>query len=1116
MNRSNRAYSKKRMSLAIAAAFSLSTAAFASASDERVQLDIKSQQATPALLELSKKTGSLIVVEPGVGSGFSLPAINGELSLTEALDKLLTGSGLSYQITNDGSVVVSKEDEKLQDSGRKKATEEVEEIVVTGSRIRNAKPTSNMVVLTRDDLDRLGVNTAADIIATLPQNDNRINIGATTLNGGDSETPYGSLGEASANLRGVGAEGTLVLVDGRRLSGSPAFAADGRVNLGTIPAASIERVEVLLDGASAIYGSDAIGGVINFIMKKDYVGANTQVRYENSAHDADNYTLTQTLGYSWGSGSVLGTVSYGETDGVSTYHAGWTTNDYREFSPTGSDRRELGGQPGIVWYVRDAEGNYINNPEGTRFWRNRVSEEAYDKDTWTVDDIDFLGSSYLYDLFDQGIPTAQDEYGLYYDEPAMGLVGTPETKNKSVTLKLEQDITENLSVYADTLWMNSTNLANRGPMAYSGWVPASNPYNKFGTEAYVGSYLFLNEFQSGAMQGKSSSRENERLNYTFGAKFDSNWKDWLFDFSYSHGESEGSYETYWDITWDGYQDPVNEGLVSAIYGIKMEVVDPEADRKEYVPVLDGDGNTISVPAINFFTDEGNDPDLEWSDFIIPTGGYSPKTLNDSYEISGDGELFEIPGGVVRMATNISYRKENLDWSKAATIASIRNATKENMDREVYAAGVEFQIPLISEENRIPGVESLIFSLAGRYEDYQFEGDFYDDGNIGKKSFDRISPRYAFSWKPTSETMLQGSWGQSFRAPQLEWLYAGVTQYDYREGGDNEGDTRTDYTHPFLAPEFYDQRDSIEGYEDYYRWLSGSEYADDRYNGLPYQSCEDYYGVGSSTCVGYEDYVRVNAGRVRYGGMLLESGGNPDLKPEIATNRSLSFTYEPEFLEGFKVRLSWADIEWENRLMRLSYSNAVVNKYYWLFPDIIQRDSETGNLIYGASRPINAAYRRNESLDLDLSYQFSNDYGFWDFSIYAVETLHQEDQLISEVPVTELVGGRYGSDKYRVRAKAAWSGENMGATLFANWRSGYYLVDSNLNQLRDQWMPHATTYDLTGYYDFVDYGARVNVGIRNVLNRKWDFIDDLRAPYDATRYDARGRMIYMEVSKEFDL
>ena len=147
---------------------------------------------------------------------------------------------------------------------------QLQKVEITGSAIKRLESETALPVqvLTRQAIVKQGLTTAAEIVARLSASTNNLTDGGSVAYGGFRD----QMGMNAANLRGMGVSSTLVLLNGRRMANfaSPGDAAG--VDLNNIPAAAIQRVEVLLDGASALYGSDAIGGVINFITRKDYQG----------------------------------------------------------------------------------------------------------------------------------------------------------------------------------------------------------------------------------------------------------------------------------------------------------------------------------------------------------------------------------------------------------------------------------------------------------------------------------------------------------------------------------------------------------------------------------------------------------------------------------------------------------------------------------------------------------------------------------------------------------------------------------------------------------------------------------------------------------------------------
>ena len=155
----------------------------------------------------------------------------------------------------------------------------IQEVVVTGSRIAspNLETTSPVTQVTADDIAVQGVTRVEDLVNQLPQ----------AFAAQNANVANGATGTATVNLRGLGAPRTLVLVDGRRMPYGGISSTSAAADLNQIPAAMVERVEVLTGGASAVYGSDAIGGVVNFIMKKDFEGVQFDAMVGMYQHNND-------------------------------------------------------------------------------------------------------------------------------------------------------------------------------------------------------------------------------------------------------------------------------------------------------------------------------------------------------------------------------------------------------------------------------------------------------------------------------------------------------------------------------------------------------------------------------------------------------------------------------------------------------------------------------------------------------------------------------------------------------------------------------------------------------------------------------------------------------------
>lgn len=182
----------------------------------------------------------------------------------------------------------------------------LEEIVVTGSYIRDGVNTGSPVLtIEKEEIARSGYASVRDVILALPQNSGS-GMGENTV-----ALPYGNGNNgyaAGVNLRGLGSNSTLVLLDGHRLAPT---GVGGAVDLSMIPLSAVERVEVLTDGASAIYGSDAVGGVVNIITNKQFNGFVSDIQYGgDTAGDIKEYRASQTAGRNWGSGQFAVTYEY--------------------------------------------------------------------------------------------------------------------------------------------------------------------------------------------------------------------------------------------------------------------------------------------------------------------------------------------------------------------------------------------------------------------------------------------------------------------------------------------------------------------------------------------------------------------------------------------------------------------------------------------------------------------------------------------------------------------------------------------------------------------------------------------------------------------------------------
>jgi outer membrane receptor protein involved in Fe transport len=299
------------------------SAAPARAQQTARSFDIPAQSLSSALAEFSKQSDTLIMTSREQTAGKRSRALKGNMPVNEALRRLLSGSGLRVVPNPEGGFRVERNagnrptarTEPISPLGGDEQSES-EEIVVTGTNIRGVNPTAPVTVITREEIERSGYTSVPRLMESLPQNfgggangtseDGRVGSGADRFTNVE--------GASGVNLRGLGAGATLTLINGRRVAPS---AYGATVDVSSIPIAAIERVEVLPDGSSAIYGTEAIAGVVNFILRKDYEGAETRVRVGSAAGgDAQEFGIDQTLGFQWSGGGLIGSVSHEERNAL--------------------------------------------------------------------------------------------------------------------------------------------------------------------------------------------------------------------------------------------------------------------------------------------------------------------------------------------------------------------------------------------------------------------------------------------------------------------------------------------------------------------------------------------------------------------------------------------------------------------------------------------------------------------------------------------------------------------------------------------------------------------------------------------------------------------------------
>lgn len=471
-----------------------------------IDFDIPQQRADLALTEFADQADLTLIVPHKLVEGKTANELVGPYLLQDGIDILLAGTGLSPEISNhvvlsivaeDRSAVLGETMNFERKTGLLAALasvfatgadaqegdtvrDEIEEIVVIGTSIRGVAPAgSPVLVFDRETIQSTGLGTIQDFMRTLPQNfgggPNDITSAATVSTANDANV--NSSRGVGVNLRGLGTQSTLTLVNGRRLMTD---ASDTFADVSIIPIGAIERVEILTDGASAIYGSDAVGGVVNFVFLEDYQGAETRLRYGTVTDGGQQeVSFSQNFGKSWSGGNL--TLAYGFVDRDPLF------SSERSFAAT-SNLTGLGGDD--FRQARQATpGNII--AAGQSF----AIPAGQDGTDLSVVDL-VAGTENLGDL-------------------RTGTTLLEERRQHSLYISAHQNATERLRFYFEGRYadraVTQINIAESERVT----VPSTNPFfvdPVGGLDSIDVDYNFINE-----LGNPTSGRDTEAMSATFGA-----------------------------------------------------------------------------------------------------------------------------------------------------------------------------------------------------------------------------------------------------------------------------------------------------------------------------------------------------------------------------------------------------------------------------------------------------------------------------------------------------------------------------------------------------------------------------------------------------------------------
>lgn len=631
----------------------------------------------------------------------------------------------------------------------------MEEVVVTGSRIRR-NPLDQPVAIMEigaGDIESTGLTNLADALQQLPISGSAINSQFNVPGNSGFPQDGSGIGAGAAQLaiRNVSAKRTLVLVDGKRwIAGASASGVPGAVDLNTIPDNVIERVEVLQDGASAIYGSDAIGGVVNIITRQNYEGfrLDAQAGSYLSENDGESYEFSGL----WGAGNdtthfVL-SMGYRDERGVETWdraRSAYPVPDTTSCDVSGTRCSSFTPQARLVFgpdIGPDGGFQDITLNDGV------LNDGGANIPQWDPNDADGGADFHAFSSADR----------FNYNGAGFNFLRTP-NERVNVYANVRHDLAPNVTMFARASYTNRSSETKGAPeplclgngcgtrITDNFVIGADNPYNFTGLELSVanGNLEFFGRrpLESG---GRLFFQDVNTYMITAGLEGDFQGADRNF---------------YWDLT-AGYGD--NRGFqekYNSHNAAKLQVA--------MGPLAVCDATPGCVP-FNFFGGQGPDGTGSITQEMLDYVGYTQRDFSEqtlkNYAFNVGGDVVELPGGMMGFAAGIEYRDHSGSFRPDPIAASGDTAgipsgpTDGGFDvTEFYG---ELNIPLISGASL---ADLLEVNVAVRQSDYSTSGD-------------QTTYKTSALWRPIDQLSFRGSFSTGFRAPGIGELFGGAAREDF--------------------------------------------------------------------------------------------------------------------------------------------------------------------------------------------------------------------------------------------------------------------------------------------------------------------------------------------------
>lgn len=1000
-------------------------------------------------------------------------------------------------------------------------TTEVPVIVVTGSQIQGAQVDDVLpvTIVGEDLIDAIDPASGDELFRAIPQ------AGSVEFN--EQSTAGGVNGArgdiASINLRGLGTGNTLMLINGRRMLLNPGFQTELFVpvvspDLNTIAPGSVRRVEVLRDGASAVYGADAVAGVVNTILRGDRNSGFLRGNYRMSeGTPLFNYEISGGWGSDFADGrgnfTVYGSYFF-ENGMLATERPYSASSDLRPFvegtdfeGDTQFDNRSINSP----WGAFDIQGSSATSSNTTALRDDDFHLQpcslfgpngAADSDGRVID----LGNGICAD--NGGTIDRDIRYDIGRDRQ---LYSRKQRYNAQALFRYE--LSDNAEYYFEGSYYRSENSRQREQNTMLSAVPlgieATAFFNPLGVATLANGQPNPNRADNGLGSGVTDAGRDLLLeDYRFidaGPRQGSVTKDEFRLVTGLRGEFSG-----WDYD-AGFlyaQANTTDLTRNRISSTQAQAAINRTDATAYNPFNGGCFPGEQLGANTGDCTPNSQAVIDAITIDVFRKGETSLALAD-FKVSRP-DLFEIPGGPVGFAAGVEFRRETfIDDRDPRLDGTITFTNAVNGDffgsdvlgsspspdtsgnREVYSAFAEALVPLISPDMNVPLINELELQVAARFEDFS-------------DSTSAFVPRAALAWRPFSDLLLRGAWSQGFRAPNLVQV-------------NDLGTTRSNSV--------------IRAVECVAEIIAGIE--------------DDVPDCGTQGTIDFRE-------------------GGRDLEPEDTESINLGAVFSPSFIPGLTITADYWQVEQNGIIGIFGNQNALlldlVLRSQGSFNPNVVRDAPdadqialydgtglnpAGDLIQILNPYRNLDTRTSEGLDFSVMYEFGTSFGDFDFQVNAARLLGFEQtagpdaeplftdltpllQSFPELSVGDVAAlqpinfGELleidGRPKWRFSGSAAFESGPVRVNLFGRYVGQVFDPGAQQNDTAalfpvDDWFTMNFGISYTVDNDTALDGTRLRFGVNNIFDEDPPIADESYGYYGSL-HSARGRQFTFDLRKSF--